>query len=144
MVLELSKYYKHSLQNQWGFHTYTNTECAIPCAVNTIRKHLPYAAVLDLRKSYDCVPRGVLQGMLDASLPTQLSIVCRPFLSPMQLRTKGHRSRSCLSIRAVMPKCDPPSPLLFNIFMGSLIRKINGRPSRGLVILFVDDLLALS
>lgn len=57
LVMELRAHYREPLQNQWGFQDSINTECAVAYAVQKIRSNLPYAAVLDLRKAYDCVPR---------------------------------------------------------------------------------------
>lgn len=75
IVIELRRFYKHSLHNQWGFQEVTNTEFAIAFAVNTMRQRLPHAVILDLKKAYECVPRAVLQAMIDDAVPPQLSVM---------------------------------------------------------------------
>lgn len=144
LVLELQKHYKESVEHQWGFQTRTNTECAVTFAVNNLRKRLPYAVLLDLRKAFDCVPRHTLQMMVDQRLPTGLSNMFRPLLWPMRLKTKHQKaSRSILTLAGV-PQGDPPSPQLFNIFMDSFLTRINTSPTKGIASLFVDDVLLLA
>lgn len=75
-----------------GFQRGSNTECAIVSAVNQLRHALARAALLDLEKAYDRVPRAILQSMLEERLPPTLTIMIRPLLAPMALRTKNQRS----------------------------------------------------
>lgn len=82
--------------------------------------------------------------MIDASLPQTLTIMCQPLLSPMQLKIKDQKPTSCGSMRAGMAQRDPPSPILFNIFMDGIIVHLNIRRTRGVVGLFVNDMIALA
>lgn len=50
LTQEVKKYYRHSCRNQWGFQDGTNTECVIAFATNELRRRLPPAAILDLKK----------------------------------------------------------------------------------------------
>lgn len=144
LTLCIRRHYQTSEREQWGFQDGSNTECAIAFAVNMLRRRYPNAAVLDLRKAYDCVPRHILQRMIEARLPPDLSTMIRPLLWPMRLRTKRQKSENTISTRAGMPQGDPPSPILFTIFMDCYIRSVNTSPDRGLVSLFVDDVLVLA
>lgn len=144
IVMELQKHYKESAENQWGFQERTNTECAVAFAVNNMRRHLPYAVLLDLRKAFDCVPRHTLQKMIDQRLPTGLSNTVRPLLWPMRLQTKHQKSPRSILTLAGVPQGDPPSPKLFNIFMDSFLHHVNTKPDKGLASLFVDDVLLLA
>lgn len=57
-------------------------------AVNLLRHKLPNIAVVDIRKAYDCVPRHLLQRLLEEKLPYELSTMIRKFLWTMRLKTK--------------------------------------------------------
>lgn len=144
LTTQLTNFYSQSLARQWVFQRGTNTECAICYASNTVRRELPMAAILDLRKAYDSVPRQLLQTMLDEQLPAALSTTFRPLLAPMVLRTKHQLSNIRVRTLVGMPQGDPPSPYIFNLFMDDYIRMINVKVSRGLATLFVDDVLILA
>lgn len=132
------------LREQWGFITGTNTECAIAFAVSQLRHKLPRAALLDIKKAYDMVPRDILQRLADDKLPPELSIMIRPLLAPMRLQTKGQRSTHSVCTLAGVPQGCPPSPTLFNIFMDTYIKHMNTAPDRSLVTLFADDVKLLA
>lgn len=108
-----------------------------------MRRGLPFATLVDLRKAYHCVTWAVLPFMMDDALPTGLNNICRPLLSPMKLK-KRQKSSNCICPRCRIPQGDPPSPPLFNIFMDGVILQLNGNPSYDMVSLFVDDVLALA
>lgn len=137
---QLTSYYP-SLPMQWGFQSGTNPECAICFASNKLRRELPMAVILYLRKAYDSVQRQILQTILDGHLPHELSISFRPLLLPMLLQTNLQQSTNSVRTLVGMPQGDPPSPLLFNLFMDDYIMTTNVTVSRGLAILFVDDVL---
>lgn len=143
LVMELRKHYRESLENKWGFQDRTNTECAIIFAVNKLRTNLRYAALLDLNKAFDCVPRHTLQKMVDKQLQIGLSNMIRPLLWPMRLKTKNQKSRNSILTLAGVPQGDHPSPQFFDIFMDSLLRLSNNHPDRALASLFVNDVLLL-
>lgn len=126
------------------FQVGSNTECAIAFALNTVRKQLSHEAVLDLIKAYDCVPRELLQKMLDERLPPNLSIMLRPLLWPLRLKAKQQMSDVTFVTVTGTPKGDPPIPVLFTLIMESYIRCVKRSPYRGIVSLFVDNVLMLS
>lgn len=144
LTIEIRKHYRHSLKHQWGFQDGSNTDCAIAFAVNKLRHDLPYATLLDLRKAYDCVPRNTLQTIIDQRLPSGLSVMIRPLLWPMKLKTKYQRSTTCVKTIAGVPQGDATSPHLFNIFMDSFLSQVNVNPRQGIASLFVDDVLVLA
>lgn len=113
-------------------------------AVNNLRKNLPYAALLDLHKAYDCVPRNTLQHILDQRLPLSLSTIFRPLLWPMRLQTKGQKTPRSIHTLSGMPQGDPPSPQLFHIFTDTLLRQVNINLTHGVASLFVDDVLLIA
>lgn len=129
---------------QWCFRRGSNTECAIAYAVNQRRRLIPRTALLDLRKAYDLVPRHILQQMLDARLPSNLSTMLRPLLAPMTLTTLFQRTTATVRTLAGTPQSCPPSPTLFNIFMYSYLEVINTRPCVLRASSFVDDALLLA
>lgn len=106
LITELQMFYSHSEEHQWGFQKKTKTECEIIYAVNDLRVNLPFAALLDLYKAYDCVPRKILQDILDKRLPPALSTMFRPLLWTMRLRTKGQKSPRSILTLAGMLQCD--------------------------------------
>lgn len=140
---ELRNIYTHSQPTQGGLQRGNSIEFAIAFESNTLRRELPMATVVDLRKAYDTVLRQKLQDMLDNKLPTALSTAW-PVLSPMFLRTKNQRSNQ--SVRTLVGKSegDLPSPLLFNLFMDDYIRVINTAMSKRLVKLVLHDVLLLA
>lgn len=68
----------------------------------------------------------------------------RPLFWPMRLRTKHQTLDTTVLTRAGMPQGDPSSPILFNLFMDSYIQRINTKPQREVVSLFVDDVLMMA
>lgn len=84
-----------------------------------MRRHLPYTILPDLRKDYDCVSHHILQDMLDERLPSTLSVMFRPLLWSMTLKTKKERSRNFVRMLVGVPQGNYPSPHLFNIFIVS-------------------------
>ena len=97
-------------------------------------------ALLDLYKAFDMVPRHILQDMIDKALPLQLAAQTRPLLYPMSVRTIGQKSKSSLRTIAGVPQGDPPSALVFLIFMNSFLLRLNIPPSiDGTASAFVDD-----
>lgn len=91
---------------QWGFQDGSNTEYAIAFSITTLRRRFPHAALLDLAKAYDCVPRDILQRLMDEKLPSELSTMVRPLLWPMKLQTKNQRSDDSVRTVAGMPQSD--------------------------------------
>lgn len=144
LTIEIKRHYKHSARNQWVFQEGTSTECAIAYAVNKMRQNLPFAALLDLKKAYDCVPRARLQQMLDKRLPSLLSTMLRPLLWPMTIKTKHQTSSTCIRTLAGVPQGDAPSLQLFNIFMDHFLEQISTSPRQGVASLFVDDVLIIA
>lgn len=51
-------------RNQWGFRKGSNTETAVPYAVNNHRKTYEAIASLDLKQAHDVVPRHLLMGLI--------------------------------------------------------------------------------
>lgn len=129
---------------QWGFRCESGTECGIAFAVNLLRRELPMAVLLDLKKAYDLVPRSKLQVMIDKALPSNLAKNIRPLLWPMRLTTKYQVGGKVLETWSGVPQGDPPSPQLFLIFMDSYLVTVNPRPNKSLATLFVDDVLGLA
>lgn len=143
LLSEIDKHYSPD-PRQWGHRRGSGVEAAVAYAVNTLRRDMPMAVFLDLKKAFDLVPRAQLQGMVDASLPEILSRNVRALLWPMIIRTIGQKSSDCLHTRAGVPQGDPPSPLLFGLFMDSYLRAVNLSPTRAVASLFVDDVLGLA
>ena len=132
-------------ENQRGFLTGSNTEISIAYAVNKSQNGFSKVLLLDLRKAFDIVPRIILQELVDEVLPPSLSIQIRPLLYPMRFKTKNQRSSTFVRTLAGIPQGDPPSALLFNIFMDRYLHRINHIcPSRGIATAFVDDVALLS
>lgn len=140
---QLTAHYQ-SRPTQWRFRPGTNTECAIAFSYNKLRRELPIAAVMDLRKAYDSVPRQTLQNMLDKQFPAALSTVFSPLLAPMLMRTKHQRSTQIDRTLVGMPEGAPPSPFLFNLFMDGFSKPMNTDVSRRMATLLVNDLLLLA
>lgn len=144
LTIELCRLYPHAEDNQCGFQPKSNTECAITYAVNKLRNNVPFAALLDLRKAYDCVPRKTLQDVFDKHLPNGLRTMFRQFLHQIRLKTKRYQSPKIILTLSRIPQGDPPSPQIFNVFMDTLIQRVNIHPSRGIASMFVDDVLLLA
>lgn len=130
--------------HQWGFQLGSTTDCAIAFAVNNMRCPLRHAALLDIRKAYDTLPRNILQSLVDRHIPSPLSSMIRVLLAPVALRTKDQVSERWVSTLSGTPQGCPPSPTLFNIFMDEYIRTINASPRKLLATLFVDDVALLA
>ena len=127
-------------QLQWGFQRGSNTECAIAYAANKIRSGHNKVALLDMKKAYDKVPRDILMDMIAKTVSSSMCEQLRPLLYPMRLQTVGQKSKRSLLTLVGMPQGDPPSPILFNIFMNSYLSRLNTHsPSHGIACAFVDD-----
>lgn len=129
---------------QWSFQIGSNTECAIAFAVNNLQRGFPSAAILDLRKAYDMVPRDLLDEIIRQQLPPQLANMVRGLLCPMLLQTKGQAGDTTLITMAGVPQGDPASPALFNMFMDVYLQQTNQAPSQGIASCFANDVLLLA
>lgn len=143
LIPKVVKHYEPS-RFQWGHRSKSGTECAVMFAIHQLRHGLPCAALLDLRKAYDMVPRRKLMRLIEHRLPLNLARTFSALLWPMKLRTKGQKANENLKTTAGVPQGDPTSPLLFAIFMDSYLFITNSRPESALSSLFVDDVLALA
>lgn len=120
------------------------TECAIAFASNTIRRNLHQAVLLDLKKTFDLVPRAKRQRMVDQRLSIGLARQVRALLWFMVIRTKNQTSKETLLTRAGVPQVDPTSSQLFSNFTDSSLAVCNERSWKSLTSLFVDDVLGLA
>ncbi len=142
LSLEIEKVYSPD-HSQWGFQKGSNTECAIAFVTNKIRRTLPKAAFLDLRKAYDTVPRHVLLRILHNKLPSHLVRMVTPLLTPTKAFIEGSTPTSFVLITTGVPQGEPSSCILFNIFMDEFIRCTNLGPCHG-VSCFADDSVILA
>lgn len=109
-----------------------------------MRRTLPRAAILYLKKAYDRVPRAIQQDMLDEALLPNLSTARRPLLCPMILRTKHKKLHNHVLTLFGMPHGDlTPQTILFQNFINDYLTTINIHPCRVIANLFVDDVLLL-
>lgn len=113
-------------------------------AINNMRTKLPRAALLDLKKAYDLVPKAKLQKLIEHRLPVGLSKQLYALLWPMFIQTKGQRSQSHIVTRAGVPQGDPTIPQIFSLSMESFLHATKKRQDDALSSLFVDDVLYLA
>lgn len=97
---------------QWGFRDNSGTEGAIAFAVNKLRLGYSKAVILDLKKTYDLVPRCKLQDMVDLRFPPRLARNIRTVLWTMLLKTTHQHSLVPLRMLSAVPQYDSPSPYI--------------------------------
>lgn len=78
------------------------------------------------------------------NVPPHLTNMLRALLSPMLLQTKGQKSNNLARKILGLPKGDPPSPLLFNIFIDTFLLDTNHDPFIGASSCFADDFVLLA
>lgn len=96
---------------------------------HTLRHRLPHLAVLDLKKACDMVPWALILNLVYKHLSNPLADMIRAFLTPMVYRTQGQRDNVTISTTTGVIQGDPPSPVLFNIFMDEYLRLTNTVPT---------------
>lgn len=82
--------------------------------------------------------------MLDDRLPYTLSVMLRPLIWPMTLKTKNQRLSTVVRTLVGVPQGDPSSPHLFNIFMDGFLIRMNINPRQIMSSLFVDDVYLMA
>lgn len=130
-------------RNQWGFQRGSNTECALAFVAQKQREGLSRAAVLDLKKAYDMVPRYLLLQLVRKRLPTNVANMVQCLLVPSMMRTKGQTQKTHFLATLGVPQGDPPSPALFNIFMDEFLDQTNTLPT-AVSSCVADDITILS
>lgn len=129
--------------HQWGFRRGLNVENELAFANNKLRDSFPLAAVLDLRKAFDLVPRHILARLLGRRVPVSLARMLQALLSPMSMRTRDWKKWATILTTIGVPQGDPTSPLLFNLFMDEFLHATNARP-RALTSCYADDVLLVA
>lgn len=134
-------------RHQWGFTPHTSTEDAILAAQESIQNGHKYLAVLDLTAAYDSVRRDDIFQVCQASLPRSISDMIPAIIQPMKAKTKLQCSELSADITMGVPQGDRPSPDLFNMFMDTLLNRLDAIPrslSEHPANAYADDILLLS
>ena len=123
-----------------GPHTLSHsrsTELGIIRATEAIQQGTQYVAILDLKETYDTVPRDKIIKVIEKSLPGNLAKMIVYMLQPNIFETVGDRG---------VPQDSPLSPALYNVFMDTSGERIvrtsleDGRPGS----LFAEDVILMS
>lgn len=89
-----------------------------------------YHAFLDMKAAYDCVNRDILwRDMRRYGIPDHMVLVCRSLFDKnrVNLVVNGHKSRDIVCKRGLL-QGSSLSPLLFNVFIHSLLVRLKQQP----------------
>lgn len=103
----------------------------------------PIAAVLNLKNSFDEVPRVIILNICTKRLPSSMVGLLHPILSPMRYHTKGQVFPLHVYTTTGVPQGDPPSSTLFHFLMDEYLRHTNIIPA-GTSSCVADDVTLLS
>lgn len=104
-------------------------------------------AVLDLQSAYDRVRRDKLLQLCAQHLPPDLLGMVQSLLVATAVTTQGQKDGTSATITRGVPQGDVPSPALFNMFLDTLLhrldhvpRHLSTAPANG----YADDVLLLA
>lgn len=89
---------------------------------------LQYVAILDLKAAYPSLPRDKLVEILRNLALAHLVAMVGQFLTVDLIRTVGNKSEWA-ELDVGVPQGSPLSPLLFNVYIGSLVESLMGSDS---------------
>ena len=122
--------------NQAGFRANAGAEHHVFTLVEALkdrkgRGDTSYLLFLDLKKAYDSVPQSALWHVLHKlGLPEQFTSVLQDWATKRKVRVKVNLELSEeFSVTKGLPQGDPLSPLLFNLYISVLMRRIAQDPS---------------
>lgn len=128
---------------QFGFLARSNTETAMALAARFLKNRFRFGAVLDLKSAYDMLPRDRLLAFCRTYLAPELCDMIKCLEHCLSVHTKGQNGLKVAHLTIGLPKRDPFSPWLFNVFIDSLLMKLNIK-SLTRTLEFADDSLGLS
>lgn len=109
-----------------------------------------YAAFIDFRKAFDSVPHGALLHCIESAgvRGRCLSFVRALYTNPSFRVRVGHLLSDRVELQQGVRQGDPLSPILFNLFINSILDDMQGVPVPGLAdplagLLFADDVAVL-
>lgn len=86
---------------------------------------------MDLKGAYDTVPRDKLMEVVGGKLEQPLHGMISLTLQPLQIVTKGDKTKTRKEMTREVPQGSPLSPTLFNLYMGTLWRSLERKKYLG-------------
>lgn len=126
-----------------GFIKGSNTQVEIAFEVNHIRQDYCFAAVLDVKNTYNTVSQVKLKQLLEECLPMRLSSQFIALLTPMSPRIQLQTVAETALGLARVAQGDPVGPLIFDICAEPYLERLSTIRD-GVASCLSDDVLLLA
>jgi hypothetical protein len=124
---------------QFGFRRNLGVEQALLRLQRAYAEGPTLTVLLDLRRAYDSVPRAVLLDLVSTRTDAPMAAMIGVLLAPTISQTAGDPTQNTGLISRGVTQGDPKAPTLFNLFMDTLLHRLDPLRETDGVIAFADD-----
>ena len=119
---------------QIGFQRMVGTEITIVQTMTAMNRGKNWAAALDLKSAFDCVPQDKLMKVYEQVLPRETTAMISHLVQTLNVTTVGDQLSTIGKINRGVLQGGPASPVLFNIYNDEHARRLQNqiRSPRGL------------